>query len=253
VVKGARLSPARRDDALTPFHSVARRSEKGDVRRQYGDGNVLFFSSFLQFLVAEPRIVNRAETAAHCSVLFTVTADCCPLTPIDIRNFLGLASYYKKFVEGFLSIAAPLSKLTQKKARFQWPENRRVIAYDSTQLKVHENYPTHDLELAVMVFALKIWRHYLYSVHVYVFTDHKSLQLCVPDVDSLRDQILTEAHSLRYFVHPGSTKIYRDLRKVFWWNGMKKDIVDFVAKCQNCQQMKVEHQRPGGKAKEGDD
>lgn len=72
-------------------------------------------------------------------------------------------------------------------------------------------------------------------------------------MDSLRDQILTEAHSLRYFVHLGSTKIYRDLRKVFWWNGMKKDIVDFVAKCQNCQQMKVEHQRPGGMAKEGDD
>lgn len=55
-------------------------------------------------------------------------------------------------------------------------QNRRVIAYDSTQLKVHENYPTHDLELAVVVFDLKIWRHYLYSVHVYVFTDHKSLQ-----------------------------------------------------------------------------
>ncbi|WMV09597.1 hypothetical protein MTR67_002982 [Solanum verrucosum] len=45
------------------------------------------------------------------------------------------------------------------------------------QLKVHEkNYPTHDLELAVVVFALKIWRHYLYGVHVDMFTDHKSLQ-----------------------------------------------------------------------------
>ena len=52
----------------------------------------------------------------------------------------------------------------------------KVIAYDCRQLKVHEkNYPTHDLELAAVVFALKIWRHYLYGVHVDVFTDHKSL------------------------------------------------------------------------------
>ena len=53
----------------------------------------------------------------------------------------------------------------------------KVISYASRKLKVHEkNYPTHDLELAAVVFALKIWRHYLYGVHVDVFTDHKSLQ-----------------------------------------------------------------------------
>ena len=53
----------------------------------------------------------------------------------------------------------------------------KVITYASKQLKVHEkNYPTHDLELTTVVFALKLWRHYLYGVHVDVFTDHKSLQ-----------------------------------------------------------------------------
>ena len=53
----------------------------------------------------------------------------------------------------------------------------KVIYYASRKLKVRENnYPTHDLELAAVVFALKIWRHYLYGVHVDVFTDHKSLQ-----------------------------------------------------------------------------
>ena len=53
----------------------------------------------------------------------------------------------------------------------------KVIAYSSRQLKAHEkNYPSHDLELGVVVFALKIWRHYLYGVHVDVFTDHKNLQ-----------------------------------------------------------------------------
>ena len=56
-------------------------------------------------------------------------------------------------------------------------QHGKVIAYASRQLKPHEkNYPTHDLELAAIVFSLKIWRHYFYGVHVDVFTDHKSLQ-----------------------------------------------------------------------------
>ena len=145
-----------------------------------------------------------------------------PTSPIDIISFLGLASYYRRFVEGFSSIASPLTNLIQKKVKFQWsnkcdksfsklktrlttapgltlPEGSdgfvvycdvtritlggvlmqqgKVIAYASRQLKVHEkNYPTHDLDLAAVVFTLKTWRHYLYGVHVDMFTDHKSLQ-----------------------------------------------------------------------------
>ena len=53
----------------------------------------------------------------------------------------------------------------------------KVVVYGSRLLKVHQkNYPTHDLELAAVVFALKIWRNYLHGVHVDVFTNHKSLQ-----------------------------------------------------------------------------
>ena len=56
-------------------------------------------------------------------------------------------------------------------------KNGRVVAYASRQLKKHEqNYPTHDLEMAAMIFALKIWRHYLYRVTYEIFTDHKSLK-----------------------------------------------------------------------------
>ena len=56
-------------------------------------------------------------------------------------------------------------------------QHRKVIAYASRQHKVQDrNYPTRDLELAAVVFALKIWRHYLYGVHVDVYTGHKSLQ-----------------------------------------------------------------------------
>ena len=55
-------------------------------------------------------------------------------------------------------------------------QNGKVIAYASRQLKEHEkNYPTHDLELAAVIFALKIWHHYLYGVHCQVYTDDKSL------------------------------------------------------------------------------
>ncbi|WMV18993.1 hypothetical protein MTR67_012378 [Solanum verrucosum] len=64
-------------------------------------------------------------------------------------------------------------------------------------------------------------------------------QLCVPDDDGLREQILEEAHSSRYSIHPGATKMYHDLREVYWWNGMKRDIEGFVAKCPNCQQVKA--------------
>ena len=56
-------------------------------------------------------------------------------------------------------------------------QNGKVIAYASRQLRRHElNYPTHDLEMAAVIFALKIWRHYLYDEKCEIYTDHKSLQ-----------------------------------------------------------------------------
>ena len=145
-----------------------------------------------------------------------------PKNVSEVRSFLGLAGYYRKFVEGFSKIAAPLTKLIKKDVKYDWVDacqqsfkelkgrltlapvlalpngrdgfvvysdasrqglgcvlmqNDRVIAYASRQLKKHEeNYPTHDLELVAVVFALKIWRHYLYGVSCKIFTDHKSLQ-----------------------------------------------------------------------------
>ena len=71
-------------------------------------------------------------------------------------------------------------------------------------------------------------------------------RVCVPCVDDLIHTILTEAHSSGYSIHPGATKMYRDLKQHFWWSRMKRDIVDFIAKCPNCQQVKYEHQRLGG-------
>jgi hypothetical protein len=137
-----------------------------------------------------------------------------PTNMTEIRSFLGLAGYYRRFVEGFSAIASPMTKLTRKEVKFEWskeceqsfqelkkrlttapvltlPEGQegfivysdasnkglgcvlmqkgKVIAYASRQLKPHEvNYPVHDLELAAVVFALRIWRHYLYGAQVQI-------------------------------------------------------------------------------------
>ena len=64
-------------------------------------------------------------------------------------------------------------------------------------------------------------------------------RLCVPDVGELRKHILAEAHNSRYSNNPGTTIMYHNLREAFLWNGMKRDIEDFVSKCPNCHQVNV--------------
>nr|GEW37096.1 retrotransposon protein, putative, Ty3-gypsy subclass [Tanacetum cinerariifolium] len=71
-------------------------------------------------------------------------------------------------------------------------------------------------------------------------------RLVVPNDASLREALLTEAHSSPFSVHSGSTKIYHDLKQHFWWSGMKGDVAMFVSKCLICQQVKIKHQRASG-------
>ncbi|WMV13559.1 hypothetical protein MTR67_006944, partial [Solanum verrucosum] len=71
-------------------------------------------------------------------------------------------------------------------------------------------------------------------------------RLCVLDVDGLRETILEEANGSRYSIHLRATKMYSDLREIYWWNKIKRDIENFGARCSNCQQVKVKHQGPGG-------
>ena len=69
---------------------------------------------------------------------------------------------------------------------------------------------------------------------------------CVPDVAEVKKEVLEEAHRSKFFIHPDSSKIYQDLKQNFWWQGMKKDVAEFVAKCLICQQVKAENQKPSG-------
>ena len=71
-------------------------------------------------------------------------------------------------------------------------------------------------------------------------------RICVPEVKAIRDAILREAHDSTYSIHPGSTKMYLDLKEKYWWYGLKKDVAEYVAICDTCQRVKAEHQRPAG-------
>ena len=71
-------------------------------------------------------------------------------------------------------------------------------------------------------------------------------RICVPKEGDFRQVIMDEAHNSAYSIHPGSTKMYLDLKQKYWWNGMKSDIAQFVAHCDTCQRIKAEHQKPAG-------
>nr|GEV52429.1 reverse transcriptase domain-containing protein [Tanacetum cinerariifolium] len=130
-------------------------------------------------------------------------------------------------------------------------QKEKVIAYASCQLKVHKkNYTTHDLELGAVVFALKMWRHYLYG-KANVVADALSRKerskplrvralvmtigtLClnnqswIPCICDLRALIMHESHKSKYSIHPGSDKMYQDLKKLYWWPNMKAEIATYV-------------------------
>ncbi|KAI3686167.1 hypothetical protein L1987_79840 [Smallanthus sonchifolius] len=186
-----------------------------------------FWLKEVQFL---GHIVNDKGIHVDPAKIETIKNWNAPKTPTEVRSFLGLAGYYRRFISNFSKIAVPLTALTHKGKTYEWGPNQeeafqtlkqklcnapiltlpdgnddlvvycdasnqglgcvlmqrgKVIAYTSRQLKVHEkNYTTHDLELGAVVFALKIWRHYLYGTKCVVFTDHKT------DALSRKDHIM---------------------------------------------------------------
>ncbi|WVZ84291.1 LOW QUALITY PROTEIN: hypothetical protein U9M48_031341 [Paspalum notatum var. saurae] len=180
-----------------------------------------------------------------------------PQTVTEIRSFLGLAGYYRRFIKDFSKIAKPMTALTQKNAKFAWSpkceeafgtlkklltsapvlaqpditkpfdvycdasgsglgcvlmQEGRVIAYASCQLRKHEvNYPTHDLELLAVVYALKKWRHYLLGNTCHIYTDHKSLKYIFtqPELNMRQRRWLEliKDYDLEVHYHPGKANV----------------------------------------------
>ncbi|GJR63987.1 putative reverse transcriptase domain-containing protein [Tanacetum coccineum] len=140
-----------------------------------------------------------------------------PTTPIEIHQFLGLVGYYRRFIEGFSKIAKSLTELTQKNKKSGSGVNAKRESYCICILTAQtheENYTTHDLELGAVVFALKIWRHYLYGTKCNVFTDHKSLQYILDQKElNMRQRrclklLADYDYEIRY--HPGKANFVAD-------------------------------------------
>ncbi|GKE35248.1 putative reverse transcriptase domain-containing protein [Tanacetum coccineum] len=151
-----------------------------------------------------------------------------PKTPTEIRQFLGLAGLSGVKNKKQKLCSAPIMALPEGSEDFivycdasikglgaVLMQREKVISYASRQLKIHEkNYTTHDLELGAVVFALKIWRHYLYGTKCTVFTDHKSLHHILNQKElNMRQRRWLELLSdydcdIRY--HPGKANVIAD-------------------------------------------
>jgi hypothetical protein len=178
----------------------------------------------------------------------------------DIRSFLGLAGYYRRFIEGFYKISKPMTELLAKGNTFEWTPRREtsfqelkkrlttspvltmpnmeipfsiycdasgqglgcvlmqddhVVVYASRQLRKHEEkYLTHDMELAAVVHALKIWSHYIIGRRCEVYSDHKSLKYIFTQPDlNLRQRRwleLIKDYDLGMNYHPGKANVIAD-------------------------------------------
>ena len=216
-----------------------------------------------EFWLAEVGFLGHVVSASGLSVDSGKVEDVMswerPKSVFEIRSLLGLEGYYRRFIEDFSQLAAPMTRLTWKEVKFVWDDScerafqelkrkltsaailivtergqytvycdaskdglgcvqmqsGKVMAYGSQQLKNHEqNYPMHDMELAAVVFALKIWRHYLYGEQFEVFSDHKSLKYIFTQRDlkmrQRRWMEFLEDYDFTLHYHPGKTNVVAD-------------------------------------------
>ncbi|GJW17301.1 transposon ty3-G gag-pol polyprotein [Tanacetum coccineum] len=172
-----------------------------------------------------------------------------PAVFMDLMNCIfhvnEVGRYYRCFVEvspdNFTSYPTDEKGLCVRGSGGYWA-SMRIESNLMLQIKEAQR---DDGELWAIVQNVEDGKHTEFSVDddgVVWFED----RLCVPNDQALREKVMTEAHSSPFTIHPGSTKMYRDLKQYFWWNGMKQDVATFVSKCMTCQQVKIEHQRASG-------
>nr|GEV28139.1 hypothetical protein [Tanacetum cinerariifolium] len=189
-----------------------------------------------------------------------------PKTPTEIRSFLGLVEYYRRFIANFSKILKPLTLLTQKNKKFDWGDEQENIFQTLKDMLC--DAPILALPGGAMVFALKMWRHYLYGTKSVIYTDHRSLlrifdqkelnmlqrrwielfsdydceiryyleaqSKAFKGINTLAKMLKgldkqNEAYATKYSIHPGTNKMYYDLRDIYWWPGMEKDIALYKA------------------------
>nr|GEU79103.1 reverse transcriptase domain-containing protein [Tanacetum cinerariifolium] len=144
------------------------------------------------------------------------------------------------------------------------PARNKVIAYASRHLKIQKkNYTTYDLELGAVRRWIELYSDYDYEIHYHLgkanlvavalsrkerLKPRKAQAMSMTIHSSIKARILEAQTKLpkMCFVHPGSDKMYYDLRGLYWWHGIKKDIAMYVSKCLTCSKVKAEHQKPSG-------
>ncbi|GJY46011.1 putative reverse transcriptase domain-containing protein [Tanacetum coccineum] len=246
-----------------------------------------------------------------------------PKSPTEIRQFLGLAGYYRRFIEGFLKIAKPMTKLTQKKVKFEWGDKQEAafqlkqklcsapilalpegsedfIAYcdqsrkslganlvrgarsqyletlrwlellsdydcdiryhpgkanvvaDALSKKEREPPLRRTLRVKTLGGMLIENAKFPEAIREQKLEPHTDGTLCLngrswlPCYGNLQTVIMHESHKSKYSIHPGSNKMYQDIKKLYWWPNMKADIATYVSKCLTYAKVKAEHQRPSG-------
>ncbi|GKE40170.1 putative reverse transcriptase domain-containing protein [Tanacetum coccineum] len=191
-----------------------------------------------------------------------------PKTATKIRQILGLAGYYRRLIEGFLRIAKPTTKLTQKKVKFDW-RSKDFIAYCDASIKglgvvlMKEQNKPLQVRALVMTIGLDLPKQILEAqtkaikpknlksedVGGMLIENSKDLEkprkeklepradgtLCLnnrswlPCYGDLRTLIMHASHKLKYFVHPDPDKMYQDMKQLYWWPNMKADITTYKA------------------------